>query len=116
MRNDYANRIVSLCLMLDEYTTAGVKQHNKAMDGLSIIYHELEADKEYAQELYLYLMGHDDDRVKATAAAHSLGLNINVPIAKKTLIKIMRNSSKPLARFNAEMTLQVWKEQGFLKF
>jgi hypothetical protein len=61
-------------------------------------------------------MIHVDERVRATAAAHSLGLNVNLTKAQKVLKEIMQNSPEPLSRFNAEMTLKVWKEQGYLNF
>jgi len=112
----YLEKYVDLCLQLDEYTKAGVKRHNNAMRKLSALFSEVASDKKLAEELFSKLMMLDDERIKATAAAHCLGLNLNLKKAEETLKNIAKNSKEPLARFNAEMTLEVWKEQGYLTF
>jgi hypothetical protein len=114
--DDYKKKYVELCMELDDYSKEGVKKHNKAMKILATLFHQLENDKKVAEVLFEQLMAFDDERVKAVAAAHSLGLNINLNKAQKTLKDIIKSSSEPLSRLNAEMTLQVWMEQGFLKF
>jgi hypothetical protein len=116
MIDEYMRKYVELCSDLDIYTKEGVKKHNKAMKKLAKLFHQLEDDKKLAAEVYDSLMIHVDERVRATAAAHSLGLNVNLTKAQKVLKEIMQNSPEPLSRFNAEMTLKVWKEQGYLNF
>ncbi len=116
MINEYMKKYIELCSELDDYSKEGVKKHNKAMKKLAKLFHKLEDDKKLAAEVYDNLMIHGDERVRATAAAHSLGLNVNLTKAQKVLKEIMRNSPEPLSRFNAEMTLKVWKEQGCLNF
>lgn len=116
MKDGYVEKIVSLCEQLDNYTKVGVKKHNIAMDNLAAIYHELEKNKDYSSELYLSLMKNSDYRVQYIAAAHCLGMNINISIAQKTLGQIAKNNPDPLVRHNADMTLEVWKEQGYLNF
>ncbi len=113
---EYVKKYVELCSMLGEYTKAGVKKHNKAMKELAKLFYEISSDKKMAEELYNELMDFDDECIRATAAAHSIGMNVNLTKAQKTLRDISRNSNEPLARFSAEMTLKTWKEQGYLKF
>ncbi len=86
------------------------------MKELAKLFYEISNNQEMAAELYNELMDFDDERVRSIAAAHSLGMNINLTKAQKTLKDISQKSIEPLARFNAEMTLTTWKEQGYLKF
>ena len=114
--DEYIKKYIELCSELDDYSKEGVKKHNKAMRRLAKLFHQLENDKELATVVYESLMNHSNQRVRLTAAAHSLGLNVNLSLAEKVLKEISFNSHEPLSRFNAEMTLQVWKEQGYLNF
>lgn len=109
------NKFIELCMLRGGLTKEGVKKNNKAMDELSKIYHLFDNDISSAQHFYLELMNHKDPWVKSTSAAHSLGLNVNVDTAKKVLKSISKDKD-PIISFNAEMTLQVWKEQGYLNF
>ena len=111
-----ADQFIDLCLKCDEYTKVGVKRHNRAVKELSALYHKIEADKNFAGELYDSLLDHHDERVRSTAAAHSLGMNVNISKAESVLRDIAANSSNPFSRFNAEMTLQTWKKRGYLCF
>ena len=86
------------------------------MKELAKLFYEINSNQEMAEELFNELMDFDDERVKSIAAAHSLGMNINLTKAQKTLKDISKKSNEPLSRFNAEMTLQTWKKQGYLKF
>jgi septation ring formation regulator EzrA len=116
MIEKYKERYMELCSLLDEYSKTGVKKHNKAMKELAKLFSEVSNNQEIAEKLYSELMDSDDERVKSIAAAHSLGMNINLTKAQKTLKEISQKSNEPLSRFNAEMTLKTWKEQGYLKF
>lgn len=113
---DFYKRFIELCLRCDTYTKKGVKEHNKAVVELSRLFHDISDSSLYAEEIYSELMDHNDERVKSTAAAHSLALGINISKAKRTLFYIAKNSKEPLNRFNAEMTLEVWEKQGYLHF
>ena len=53
--------------------------------------------------------------VKTKAAAYSLALSYNTSRAISVLEEIANNSGNGIFRFNAEMTLKVWREQGYLK-
>lgn len=53
--------------------------------------------------------------VKTKAAAYSLALSYNTSRAISVLEEIANNSDNGIFRFNAEMTLKVWREQGYLK-
>ena len=113
---NYEAQFIALCLDCDEYTKEGVRRHNRAVKKLSALYRNLEEDKSFAEELYGRLLLHSDERVRSTAAAHCLGMNIHLSEAKATLRDIAANSPAPFARFNAETTLQIWESQGFLYF
>ena len=52
--------------------------------------------------------------VKTKAAAYSLALSYNTSRAISVLEEIASNSDNGIFRFNAEMTLKVWREQGYL--
>lgn len=109
-------KYVKLCLQLGDYGRDGVKKHNQAMKELAKIFHELKDDKKRAGNLYKQLMDHNDERVRIMAAAHSLGLNVNLVKAQKTLKKIKHDSADPETGFSAGMTLRIWQEQGYLNF
>jgi hypothetical protein len=116
MKEEFIKKYVKLCSMLDDYNKLGVKRHNRAMNELSKLYYQLNDDKVMAEEILITLLDFEDERIKATAAAHCLGLSINLAKAEKTLKNISQKSKEPLARFSAEMILKTWKEQGYLKF
>jgi len=116
MKEEFIEKYVKLCSKLDDYTEMGVKRHNRAMKELSKLYYLLSEDKHMAEEILIILLDFDDERIKITAATHCLGLNINLTMAEKTLNNISHKSNVPLSRFNAEMILKTWKEQGYLKF
>ena len=53
--------------------------------------------------------------VKTKAAAYCLALNERTALAEQVLEEIANEPSNGILGFNAEMTLKVWKKQGFLK-
>lgn len=116
MIENYKKRYLELCSLLDDYSKTGVKKHNKAMKELAKLFNEVNNNQGIAERLYSELMDFEDERVKSISAAHSLGMNINLIKAQDTLKYISQKSNEPLSRFNAEMTLKTWKEQGNLKF
>jgi len=116
MINKYFDKYIELCLQLDDYTKEGVKKHNKAMKQLAKLFNEIKENRWLAEELYDRLLSYQDERVRAIASAHCLGMNVHIDKAKKCLENISKTSNEPLSRFSAEMTLRTWKEQGFLRF
>ena len=114
--NNY-DKIVGLCKNLhtgDKKAQSNL--HNNAMEQLAKLYYQFEKDRKYAENLYISLMRHEDDRVRLNAAASCLALNVNITDAQKNLKQISKTNFDPSVRFEAEMTLDIWKEQGYLKF
>lgn len=115
MKNNYEESIVDLCLQMRDYSSkSDVKKHNEATIKLLEIYDELSQDKDLAQLVYSHLMNSEIEKVRALAASHCLKMGIKIKEAEKVLITIASTSKNPIERFSAEMTLQVWKEQGYL--
>lgn len=52
--------------------------------------------------------------VRTDAAVYCLALNENIDEAEKVLSEISNNKEYGIFRLNAEMTLEVWKKQGYL--
>ena len=111
----YKEQYILHCADLNNgYTKKDVKKHNVAMKELAKLFYKLkdESDKSFL----LDLMQHSDDRTKLLVAAHCLGLNEYVEEAKKVLSVISKNKTDPVLALEAQSTLDVWKQQGYLKF
>ena len=61
------------------------------------------------------LLGSDNVVVRTKAAAYCLALRQDIEMGEHVLEEISRNDSYGIFRFNAEMTLKVWREKGELK-
>ena len=115
LMDSYKDRYIFYCADLNNgYTKKDVKKHNAAMKELAKLFYELkdEPDKSFL----LDLMQHNDDQTKLLVAAHCLGLNKYVEEAKAVLSVISKNKTDPVLAFEAQSTLDVWKQQGYLKF
>lgn len=114
MNEEYIEKFINLCTILckkkEDYTKTNILKHNKAMKKLAEIYNKLSNDKNNAEIIYNKLMNTDDENTRAIAASHSLSLNINLDKAQEVLNNIIENNNNPFEKFNAEMTLKVWKE------
>lgn len=111
----YIREYEKQCSILnDGISKADIKKHNKAMDKLGKLFHELKSveDKSFA----LKLMQDTNKQVALTVAAHCLGWGDYINEAKRTLRKIAKSKDEPLLAFEAEMTLKVYCEQGYLDF
>lgn len=86
---------------------------NKQYKILKNIYEQIEK-KIVSKNLLIDLLKHDNLSVRSWAAAHMLGMNYETTKAEEELIKI--TSMPGMIGFSAEMTLKVWKQQGYLKF
>jgi len=71
-----------------------------------------ELDKSFLLEL----LTTENDRTKALVAAHCLGFGVYVSEAKKVLSSLVKSKANPILAFEAQATLDVWKQQGYLKF
>lgn len=74
----------------------------------------LEEDIDMAKEVLPSLFGHESVKVKICAAAHCLALKIFEGQAVDILEKISKLDIRVFS-FEAEMTLKVWREQGYLR-
>ncbi len=64
----------------------------------------------------LELLSNENDRTKALVATHCLGYGVYVSEAKKVLSSLAKSKANPILAFEAQATLDVWKQQGYLKF
>lgn len=115
MMTDYKELYLLYCANLNDCTTKeDVKRHNVAMKNLGNLFHRIEGepDKSFLLELLL----NENDRTKALVAAHCLGYGVYVSEAKKVLSSLAKSKVNPILAFNAQATLDVWKQQGYLKF
>lgn len=111
--------------LLEKYVAAAIahgietekgnhKEINKQYNKLNRVYRKMEQDKALGKDMTEKLLEHSSDFVRAWAATHALGLKVNVDKAVEVLEYIAK--TKGLVRLDAEMTLQIWREQGYLKF
>ena len=112
---NYEQEYLLYCSELNNgFSKKDVKKHNVAMKKLGEIFYKLK--KEPHKEFLLNLLSCDDKRVVSLVAAHCLGLGVYVPEAEKALCEISKDKENPLLAFEAQSTLEVWKQQGYLKF
>ena len=115
MNTGYKEQYLLYCAKLNDCTTKEeVKQHNAAMRQLGKLFYRIEneQDKSFLLELLL----NDNERTRALVAAHCLGWGIYVSEAKKVLSDLAKSKSNCILAFEAQATLDVWKQQGYLKF
>ena len=105
-----SGRIIEETLLSGDYKTG-----NKEGKKLIKFFKMFERDRDLATECIDQLYKSECVRVRTKAAAYSLSLGINVPKAEAILYEIGHDESLGIVGFGAEMTLKVWKKQGFLK-
>lgn len=112
---DYKELYLSYCKDLNDCTTKeDVKRNNAAMKQLSKLFYQIEGESDKSFLLDLLTVG--NDRTKVLVAAHCLGLGAYVSEAKKVLSVLAKSKANPILAFEAQATLDVWKQQGYLKF
>ncbi len=108
---DYYNTYIKLCLQLslkDDYADRkNVKKHNAAMDKLMKLEEEMTGFD--SSDIMLRLMHHEDDRVRIGASSFCLKQDILTDEAINVLTDVIKTSSDPTLRFDAEMVLKVRK-------
>ncbi len=114
--NDGLKKLYVLyCSQLNNCTSRKeVKRHNSAMKKLGELYKIVV--EEPNKSFLLELLQNNNDRVRVIAAAHCLGLNEYVEEAQEALSDVAINSNNQFISFEAKSTLDVWKQQGYLKF
>ena len=75
----------------------------------------LEHNIPFAEQTLPLLFENENAEVRTMAAAHCLALEIHIQKAEETLEAAANDKSTGIFGFNAEMTLKVWREQGYLK-
>lgn len=74
-----------------------------------------ENEIEFGQKCIDKLFESNNVVIRSKAAAYCLALNYKVSYAEAVLQEIAKNPDNKIFGFNAEMTLKVWKERGYLK-
>jgi len=87
---------------------------NKEGKKIIKLFKGLEQNHEQALEVLSQLITNESVKVRICAAAHCLSLNILLNQAIKTLEEIASLKIR-IFSFEAEMTLKVYREQGYLK-
>ncbi|GHU83106.1 hypothetical protein FACS1894196_2470 [Clostridia bacterium] len=107
---------VETCQILKETALSGdYKRGNKEGRKIVKMFRILENNIELANLSLPKLFCNKNVVTKSKAAAHCIALNIRVSEAEKILEEVANDDSYGIFRFNAEMTLKVWREQGYLK-
>lgn len=114
---DYKAQYLLFCKDLNNCTTKDeVKHHNAAMKKLGKLFQQLKTEPQINKTFLLELLKYDNDQVSSLVAAHCLGLGVYIPEAKKVLSALAKNKANPVLAFEAQATLDVWKQQGYLDF
>ena len=114
MKN-YLELYIYQCSLLNQgYTKSDVKAHNIAIKELAKIFYHFKEEQD--KSLFLELLRNESNQVRLMAAAHCLGLNEYIDEAQKTLKQIAKDKCNSELAFEAQATLNVWKQQGYLKF
>ncbi len=91
------------------------KTNNKEGKKITQVFKYLEKNLELAADTLPLLFDNENVVVRTKAAAHCLALKIHIDKAKKILEDAANDDKNGIFGFNAQMTLKVWHEQGFLK-
>lgn len=115
-KEDVIEQYITSCKIMYDATLSGDYKTNNA-EGKQIIkvFKLIEKDLQFAAECLETLLENDNVVVKTKAAAHCLALNIKINEAIKVLELAATDEKNGIFGFNAQMTLNVWREQGYLK-
>jgi hypothetical protein len=120
--DDYYETFISAAILQGEATKTGdSKTANRQYTFLKMVFVKAEKlidinDVESVNTFYARLRNHEEPNVQLFACAHSLALGISIKESENILAKLSQNKNIGILRLNAEMTLKVWKEQGYLRF
>ena len=89
--------------------------NNRAGRKLVNIYKYFENNREFAMDCINELMQNENVVIRTEMAAYCLALRENIDIAEKMLLDISSKKENGIFGFNAEKTLEVWREQGYLQ-
>lgn len=91
------------------------KTNNREGKQLTKIFKYFEKNKEFAFDCINDMLCSENVVVRTKAAAYCLALNENIDIALEVLTEISNKKENGIFGFNAKMTLEVWKKQGYLR-
>lgn len=91
------------------------KTNNREGKQLTKIFKYFEKNKEFAFDCINDMLCSENVVVRTKAAAYCLALNENIDIALGVLTEISNKKENGIFGFNAKMTLEVWKKQGYLR-
>ena len=110
------NQYIESGLVLRETTLSGdYKKGNKEGKKLVQVFKILETDLDLAEQTLPELLSNENVVTRTNAAVDCLSLNINIEKAVDVLEQASSDERNGIFGFNAEMTLKVWREQGYLK-
>ena len=119
---EYFDDYVNAAILQGEATKTGdSKTANRQYNFLKRVFIKAEKlininDIEPVNIFYAHLRKHKEPNVQLFACAHSLALGIDTQESENILANLSQNKNIGILRLNAEMTLQIWKEQGYLRF
>ena len=102
-------------LMYDATLSGDYKTNNKEGKRLTKLYKLFELNNEFGYQCIDKLIKSNNLVIKTEAAAYCLSMNYNIDYAVSVLQEIADNPDNGIFGFNAEMTLKVWKINGYLK-
>lgn len=102
-------------LMYDATLSGDYKTNNREGKRLKKIYKLFELNNAFGYQCIDRLINSNNVVIRTEAAAYCLSLNYNIDYAVSVLQEIAENPDNGIFGFNAEMTLKVWKRNGYLK-
>jgi hypothetical protein len=113
---DVIEQYIETCGVLRETTLSGdYKRGNKEGKKIVKIFKILENDIDLANLSLPQLFNDENVVARTTGAADCIALNIQVDEAERVLEEVAKDEANGIFGFNAEMTLKVWREQGYLQ-
>lgn len=102
-------------IIFDATYSGNYRTGNREGKKLLKIFKMFEKNPEFARECIAELLNSDSVVVRIKAAAYCLALRQDIERAECVLEEISNNHDYGIFRFNAEMTLKVWREKGELQ-
>jgi hypothetical protein len=114
---EYVDSYINAAILQGETIKKGdSRTANRQYTILKRIFAKAQKDTGVAEIFYKNLRNHSEPNVRLWACAHSLALGLNVPECEIILDDLAQDNQIGILSLNAEMTLKVWKKQGYLRF
>lgn len=119
-------KVLTKTEILNQYIDSGLIMYRATLDGdyktnnkegkkIISIFKYFEKNLELAKETLPLLFKNENVVTRTKAAAHCLALKIYINEAENVLECAAQDKSNGIFGFNAEMTLKVWHDKGFLQ-